>query len=112
VNISKTMQLDTVKKRLTKECGWCGKFLNVEEFYWLSSTKRYHNYCKKCNRERMKMWYQDHKIEAVRKRKQWQDENHELHLEHVKKYRESEKGKNTIKRIREELRKRKNDKKR
>ena len=92
------MLSDTDKKRLDKFCDSCGKFLSTEKFCWLPSVQRYHNYCRECDKAHKREWYINNKSRCDEKRKKWQDENHDRHIEHVKKYCKSEKGKENHKR--------------
>lgn len=80
------MDLDIDKKQLNKFCKYCGKFKLLNEFTWLPSVKRYHNYCKECDRAYKHNWYVQNKYHADTRRKKWQEENYELHLEHQRKY--------------------------
>ena len=96
MDISKTTALDIDKKPLTKFCDRCGKFLELDKFCWLPSVNKYHNYCRECDKAHKRKWYLKNKSKVDEKRKQWQIDNYEKHLEHVKKYQSTDKAK-TIK---------------
>jgi len=89
----KTMVLDTDKRQLTKFCTACEKFLDLEKFCWLPSVNKYHNYCRECDKKHKREWYLKNKLRVDEERKKWQLDNYEKHLEHMKKYRNTDNAK-------------------
>ena len=83
---------------LKKLCDRCERMLSLDKFYFLPSVNRHHNYCIECDKEYKRQYYITHKKEIDKKRKEWQENNYDLHLSHARKYRKTEKGKMAKKR--------------
>ena len=79
-------ELVTDKKQSAKFCKYCGKFKPYNEFSWLPSVNRYHNYCKACDKVYKQKWYMLNKERVDARHKKWQEENYTLHLEHQRRY--------------------------
>ena len=86
-----------------KFCPSCNKTLSIKDFYYFESTGHYGTECKECDKDRKRKWYADNKKYADKRRKEWQNKNYELHLEHQTKYNNSEKGVLARKRYKERL---------
>lgn len=73
--------------RLNKKahCGRCGE-TNPEKFSWKPSVGYYHNYCKACDKIISHEYYLKNKNRIDKRHKEWQDNNRDLHLQHVRKY--------------------------
>jgi len=89
------------KKQVEKFCPVCEKYLPIDSFYYVYTTKQYGGCCKECDKERKRKWYIQNKEAVDKKRKEWQEENYERHLIHQNKYNKSVKGKATRQRYRD-----------
>jgi len=90
-----------------KECGKCKLLKPLSEYYKQSATKNKLNlYCKDCERERLKLWYEKNKVKIKEKQKNyylknekkihkknrlWYEKNEEKMKEYQKKYRKEHK---------------------
>jgi len=89
--------------RLERYCSTCEETKNIRDFYYSPIYNSYQTLCKECDKKRKKEWYTKNKKEIDMKRKEWQRDNYELHLEHQRKYNNSEKGMAARERHREKL---------
>jgi len=86
---------------MLKQCASCLKRKPYDQFSVNNASwDGLQRLCKECDKARAKKYYQDNLEQCREKRKQWQDENYELHLEHQNKYNSSEKGKKTRRKFR------------
>jgi hypothetical protein len=85
--------MEVEKKKVKLFCSRCGKKRSTDNFSFIPSVGRYHNYCKDCDRAQKKEWYIKNKEKLDQIRKDWQANNMGKHREHVKKYSQSEKCK-------------------
>jgi len=81
-----------MKRDLTRFCPICEETKDLHDFYFSSAYGLYQNICKECDKDRKRRWYLQHKEAVDKKRKQWQVDNYDLHLEHQRRYNNSEKG--------------------
>ena len=81
-----------------KICPLCEQYLPIDAFYYSPAGGYYGTYCKECDKDKKRAWYIANKKKIDEKRKQWQKENYEKHLEHQRKYSRSQKGLSTRRR--------------
>lgn len=77
-----------------KECKRCKETKLLKEFsQHPSNADRLQRNCKECCRQINRIWYQNNKKKLRESRKQWQEDNRELHNLHVRNYYQRKKEK-------------------
>ena len=72
---------------MRKQCKGCGKYKQESKFYVMNASKDgLQAQCKVCDKDRLREFYQKDIELNRKKRRDWQDENPDLHLEHMKTY--------------------------
>jgi len=80
---------------MKKICKGCGELKDLSLFSKRAASEDgLQMKCKQCDRDRLKKWYYSNLDKNRAKRQEWQDNNRELHLEHVRAYNKRKRKKN------------------
>ena len=78
----------------TKRCSRCKKIKPVEEFRWRSDREQYDAYCRPCNKEYLRKYWQENKsrLKEYHKEKRQTEEHKVKNKVYQRRYYQSEKG--------------------
>jgi len=76
-----------MKSKVIKICSDCRRVLSEDDFNWLNKKKGWKaSQCKKCNKNRVKLWYENNKEQHKHSNKQWRKNNPKHYKQYLKQY--------------------------